>query len=918
MSLVGRGEECRVLDATLDAARRGESSTLVVRGEPGVGKSALLNYAVDAGADFPLIRLTGIASEYELGFAALHRLLVPMLDEIQELPTPQRDALNSAFGLAATTSPNTFLVGLGLISLAGHAAQRKQRLLAVIDDAHWIDRESLQVLAFWGRRIEAEGIALVFAVRTDSDAAATLESFQTLEVSGLAVPDAYELLMSSAASRFDREVADRIVTETDGNPLALIEIARDLSVEGLLGAGSALEPIPLVKRVEQNFARQVGELPPETQVLLLIAAADSTRDIATVWGAASVLGVEPNAIDAAIEAGLVSLNPSLSFKHPLVRSAVYGGSASADRRSVHNALASLSGEKGDKEREAWHLAAAAYGPDEDLASALERCALEARERGSHSSALAMFNRAAALSPLVERAAERRVEAAASAIDSGSPQQAQVLLASATRDLPSENLAAHAKRLNGLAFYHEARGADAVPLLLEAAVELQEASPSLARRTLLEAVDAALLLGNLTLDDRALTQAVAAAPVKMPSGTDPVVDALLDSIALWLREGFVAAAAALRSTLAMLQQADVGAEQLLPWGILIAVVARATWDEKALNDIMNRLIRIGRTHGDLQHVAAALWARAAVALPAARFTDSIDDFAAAADVYLAAGENPVSLEVVGTELLAWQGNETETRSRADAIIALGSDLRIGSTVLMAHHCLVLLDLGMRKYADAFEHALVILECDPTHHGNIALPDVIEAAARAGSKDVADAALERFTERASASGTAWARALLARSCALVGREPVEGHYVQSIELFTNTGLQFELARSRLVYGEWLRRENRRVEAREQLRVAYETFANAGAEAFATRASDELQATGERARRRTVETLNDLTPQETRIAQLAAQGDTNPEIAAQLFISASTVDYHLRKVYRKLSVTSRRQLEIALAAPAGVSWE
>ncbi len=893
----------------LDAARRGESRTLVVRGEPGIGKSALLGYAVDAGTDFPLVRLTGVESESELGFAALHRLLVPMIDEIDGLPYPQRDALNSAFGLSATGPPNRFLVGLALITLAANAARPKQRLLALIDDAQWIDRESLEVLAFWGRRIDAEGIALLFAARSNTAATATLENFSALDLGGLSTRDAHTLLMSSATSRFDHQVADRIIAEANGNPLALLEMGRDLSVEQLLGAASGLQPLPLAKRVEESFVRQVTALPPQTQTLLLIAAADSTRDIATIWGAASRLGVGQEAINAALTADLVTLNPSLDFRHPLVRSAVYNSSTAEQRQAVHYALASLSGDKGDSERQAWHLASASHKADEEIASALERCAFEARERGRHQAAVAMFSRAAELSPLAEYAAERRLEAAASAIDSGSPHQARALLTLAVPELKHAVLVAHARRVEGLAFYQEARGAEAAPLLLEASVALRDTDPSLSRRTLLEALDAALLLGNLTSEDRALTQAIAAAAVAAPSGAEHIVDALLKALSLWIRDGFVVAASELRSALDTLRRVGVSTEALVPWTILIAVTARATWDEEAHNELMTRVIRAARAAGALQLAATSLWARASGHLPAGRFADAADDFAAAADAYIAAGENPLSLEVVGTELLAYQGNEAEVRARADFIIALATDMKLGSLVYSAHHYVLLLDLGMCQYADALVHAIPLFENDPTNQANQALPDVIEAAVRAGKKDLAEAALDRLAARASASGTTWARALLARSSALVGHEPVEARYVNSIELFATTSLTFELARSRLVYGEWLRRGNRRIEARDQLRAAYQAFAAAGAEAFAVRAKDELRATGETARKRTVDTVNDLTPQETRIAQLAAHGDSNPEIAAQLFISASTVDYHLRKVYRKLSVTSRRQLQRTL---------
>jgi DNA-binding CsgD family transcriptional regulator len=901
VGLVGRTDECKRIDDLLSRARRGESQTLVLHGEAGVGKTALLEYAAAKARDFEVVHLVGFESERQLGFAALQRVLAPVSDLINELPPPQRDALRSALGVGNAAPANIFLVGLALISVAAIMAA-KCPLLVVIDDAQWVDSSSLEAFAFWARRIDAEGIALIFATREPNRA---LDGLPPLAVAGLSSADARALLARSVPMPFDADVSERLVRETGGNPLALIEFARDLSVEQLLGAAGDPRPIPLAGRLEQHFAQQVHSLPEPTRMLLLIAAADSSRERATVWEAASMFGIEGDAIDAAVVSGIVSTGLNVRFKHPLVRSAVSSTATPADRRAVHRALAAVAERRGDAERQAWHLADASIAPDESVAAMLEECAVEAQARGSDSAALALFSRAAELSPLSDRAAERRVSAAAAAVTSGATQQAHTLLALAGPDLRNPAAQTRSHRIAGQAFRHEMRPADAVPLLLTAGVEYSTSQPALARETLLEALSAANMMGNLTPEDRALRDAVANATIDAPRCGDPLIDAMTDAAATWVRDGFATAAPLFRGLLDALVEDEVVVERLLPWVVLILSAARSMWDGRAIAVLSDRFVHAGRRRGALREAGIALIARGELALNRGEVAGAARDYAFAGDVYFAVGETQAATRMAGMELLVHRGNEDAARPRAEALLALGAEMRFGDAVMNGHRWLLSLDLGLARYADALEHGWALYESDPTGRGNMTLPDTIEAAARAGNPDAAHAVLERLRDRATASGTQWALGMLARAQGLVADDAAESSYKESIELLERAGIGFEVARSQLVYGEWLRRGRRPRDAREQLRAAYEAFERMGATGFAMRARTELAATGERARKREVDTSLELTPQEARVAQFAARGNTNSEIAAQLFVSPSTVEYHLHKVFRKLGVKSRTQL-------------
>jgi DNA-binding CsgD family transcriptional regulator len=902
MDLIGREIECKALDDLLADARGGLSRTVVVRGEAGVGKTALLDHVADAADDFLIVRLTGVESERDLGYAALHRLLTPMLHQLEELPVPQRDALNSALGLAAGPPANPFLVGLGVISLAAIAASAPEPLLCIIDDAQWLDHESLEALAFWGRRIHAEGIMLVFAVRTATEAAGFLHAFEVIEVDGLDAPAASTLLTLTAGFRLDGDITSRLSAETGGNPLALVELARDLTADQLVGVAAKPQPLQIGRRLEDLFTRRVRQLPAETQLFLLIAAADSTADIGVLSRAASLLGVSEDAGDPAEDAQLFTCEPSIAFRHPLIRSAVYSSARMTDRRAVHRALASAMDANHDAERHVWHLAAACLGANEEVASTLQDRASEADERGSYSAALALLCRSAELTPDPERADARRLAAAETTLKTGSPRQTQVLIDQVKTALRGDARAA-ADRLAGKALLLLRQPETAASKLASAALAMAAYDPVLSRQCLLEAAEAAILCGDLHIVQAALAE-YSERELGTPRSEATIVEPLLHAVAVFAGSGFVAAAPLLRRAVDVAAYEDVTSQEVMRWPALVGITALALWHQDGHDDFFARAVRTCRESAALPMLSIGLQSLGRAEMHAGRFTNADAYNEEGADISRATGDPPIVRQKIDLELIALRGRDAETRAKVAVVNALAEATGFGAILMQSRMALITLCMGSGKYAEALEQAKLIPADSLVSH--LMMGDMVEAAVRVGDTSAAEAALDRLTERAVASGTGWALGLLARSQALVAADDGEVFYRSSIEQFSSTRMTVELARSHLVYGEWLRRKARKSDARDQLRISYDMLSTIGAEAFAARARGELLATGERARKRTVETSSDLTPQEARVARLAATGDTNAEIAAQLYISTSTVDYHLRKVFRKLSVGSRRELK------------
>ena len=910
-ALINRDQERHALDQLLDAARAGLSGSIVLRGEPGIGKTALLDYAVGRAGGMQVARLLAVESEMELGFAALHQLLVPFLDRIGELPTPQRDALGSAFGLIAadTAAPDRFLVGLAVLTLLA-AAAAEQPLLVIVDDAQWLDDVSADVLAFVARRVYADGIVLLFAVREPAGTRVPLDGLTDLSLTGLSDRDARALLTTVAGDLLDDSVAARLVAETRGNPLALIELPGELTAGHLSGGVLLPEPVPVGSLLQQRFLRQVQALPADTQALLLLAAADPSGDPALLWRAADGRGLPVEAAVPAETERLLTLLPRIAFRHPLIRSAIYHGAPATQRRLAHQALAAASDPEADPDRRAWHLAAASAGRDEEVAAELERCADRASHRGGHAATAAFLARAAELTPDPGRQAARRLTAAQANLVAGAPGRALTLVEQAAPSLQGPLERARAQRLTGAIQMALGQAHGTLPVLLEAARALLPLDLRLGRDALLEAMAAAIYFrrpGSLQEPRKVALAARAAPPV--PERT--TADLLLDGFAARFTDGYEAAVPDFRRAITALRaSADVR------WFMLGCLAAGELWDLNGWHGLASRWVALARQRGALTMLPVALLLLNGAEVSAGRLSATESIHQEAAEISAATG-NP---GLMGTAtrrndlLSAWRGREVETRAGAGAREREELERGVGGGSVIASYALTVLEIGLGHYQAALPHALRVYQ-DDLYFGCFVLPEVVEAAARAGDHGAAAAALDRLARRASASGTPWALGLLARSQALMADDDqAEGRYLEAVSQLSASMARPDLARAHLLYGEWLRRQRRRAEARAQLHTALDMFAAMELDAFTGRARTELGALGERLSAHgqdpAAERLRkSLTAQEERIARLVAEGASNSDAAAELFLSPSTIDYHLRKVFRKLGVTSRTQLIGAL---------
>jgi DNA-binding CsgD family transcriptional regulator len=903
--LIGRTRERAVLERLLDTARDRHGAVLVVHGEPGVGKTALLEYAVEAGHDFRVVRTAGVEGEMELDYAALQRLCSPILEFIERLPHPQHDALGVAFGLKVGEAPSPFLVGLAVLGLLSEAAEQ-QPLLGLVDDSQWLDGATARALAFVARRLMAERIALAFATR---DVGSGLARFPQFRVEPLGRRDARALLDSVLAARLDESVLARIIAETGGNPLALLELPRGLTPAQLAGGFGLPVALPLSTGIEQSFARRLARLPRAARRLLLLAAAEPVGDPALLWRAAQQLGIPEAAAHAAEAEGLLTLDGAVVFRHPLVRSAVYGAADLNERREVHSALADATDPQIDPDRRAWHRAQAASVPDEEVASELERSAARAQARGGFAAAAAFLERAAALTPAPAHRARRALVAAQTKFRAGALDDALGLLSSTEIGALDELDRARVELLRAQIAFVSTHGSGAPAMLLAAARRLTPLSATLAHDTYLEALSAAMFAGRLAAPGAsALDVALAAKAAPRP----PVLrgpELLLEGLATLFSESYEAAVPILRRAQSAFDVSDLAVSEQLRWKWLATVSSVHVWDDTRWGAMSERHVQIARETGALGELPLALTQRVYAHLFAGELTAAaslVDEIQAATE---ATGSNLAPYGAVG--LVALRGREHEAvalidESRAD-VTRRGEG--IGLSVLDWAEAVLYNGLG--RYEEA--RAAAIRAAEFPHDlstSNWVMVELIEAAVRAGTRDLAAGARTRLVEMARLSGTDWALGIAARSEALfVDDQGAEELYAEAVDRLGRTRMAFDLARAHLVYGEWLRRQRRRLDARGQLRTARDLFSDFGTEAFAERARVELEATGERARRRTVDTLDQLTPQEAQVARLVAQGNTNREIAAQLFISSSTVEYHLRKVFGKLGVKSRTQLATRL---------
>jgi DNA-binding CsgD family transcriptional regulator len=829
---------------------------------------------------------------------ALERLCVPLLDRLDRLPAPQQHALGVAFGLRAGDAPDRFLVGLAVLSLLAEVAEERP-LLCVVDDAQWLDRASAQALVFVARRLLAESVALMLVTRDPSD---ELKGLPKLPVEGLRNGDARALLESVLGVPLDERVRERLVAETRGNPLALLELPRGLTPAELAGGFGLLDAPGLSGRIEDSFRRRLAGLSADTQRLLLVAAAEPVGDPVLVWQAAGRLGIGLKA--AADTDGLLAIGTRVTFRHPLVRSSVYR--AASERQTVHRALAEATDPEMDPDRRAWHRAQAAFEPDEEVAAELERSAGRAQARGGLAAAAAFLERAAGLTVEPARRCERALAAAQAKYKAGAFDAALGLVGIAESG-PLDGLRrAQVDVLRAQIAFAASHGDDAPPLLLKAARRLELLDVSLARETYLDALDAATFAGRLAKGGGPLevAEAIRAAPHSRKPPRAP--DLLLDGFAVLITDGHRAAAPILRKALSAFRSDEVSSEESLRWLWLAYTAAGLLWDYESWDALSARFVQLARDAGALTVLPLALTTRAGARLFAGEATMA----ASLAHEVLAVNE------AIGTNLgpypvltvFAFQGREAEASGLIEVATKNVAGRGEGRALTFIYWATAVLHNGLGRYEDAVAAAEQASEhSNAAWFRNWGFVELIEAATDCGKTHLAGDALGRLSEITAASGSDWALGVEARSRALLSHgEGAETFYRQAIEALARTRVRVELARAHLLYGEWLRRENRRLDAREQLRTAHTLFTEFGMQGFAERARVELEATGEHARKRSVETRDDLTPQEAQISRLAAEGATNQEIAARLFISPSTVDYHLRKVFRKLGVKSRHQLK------------
>ena len=901
--LAGRAAECARVDQLLVEAHRGQSGVLVLRGEAGIGKSALLEYAVERAAGCRVVRAVGAEWEMELPFAGLHQLCVGLLDGRERLPTPQRGALEIAFGLSPGPQPDRFLVGLAVLSTLSDAAE-EHPLVCLVDDAQWLDRSSAQVLAFVARRLAAESVVLVFAER-ERGGVEELNGLPELRLAGLPDASARTLLASVIAAPVDERVLARILAETRGNPLALLELPRGLSAAALAG-GFGLPDGSLPARIEASFQRRVQQLPATTQRLLLVAAADPTGEPALLVGAAAELGIPTGELAPAEADGLLQIGFQVAFRHPLLRSAIYRAAASAERRAAHRALAAATDPEFDPDRRAWHRAHAIAEPDETVAAELEQSAQRARARGGFAAAAAFLERSAALTPDPTRRAHRALEAAASKHLAGASQEALRLIASAAAG-PADPLdRARLKLLHG-EIVDMKRTPDALPLLLDAAKQLEPLDPSLSRDAYLAALRAATVAGRAGPGMRDVARAALQAP-RVP-GEPRATDLLVDGLAVRFTDGYAASVPALKRAFTALREEGERKDVSVRWPWFARRVAAELFADDTWHYLTTRGVHLVRENGAVGMLPIALIHLAHVRCLEGDLDGASAILVEADDISNATGTDPY---VIGRLWLAgYRGIEAEALALFEAAeraaIARGAE---GIVLTFSEHARAVLYNGLGRYEAALAPARSAGERDELMVSAWALPELVEAATRCGQDDVANAAMASLSERTRAAGTELALGIEARSKALLSEgEVADRLYREAIDRLGRTRMALELARAHLLYGEWLRRNRRRIDARDQLRPARDAFTSMGAEALAARAGRELLATGETARKRTDETRDALTAQETQIAWFARDGLSNSEIGARLFISPRTVEYHLHKVFTKLGITSREHLDRAL---------
>jgi DNA-binding CsgD family transcriptional regulator len=898
--LHGRQAECEIMAKLVDGLRGGRSAVLVVHGEPGSGKTALLNFAAGLDTTLKVVRAAGTESETELAFGGLHQLCGTMLDQLGRLPGPQREALEIAFGLRAGTGPDRFLVGLAVLGLLAGSATGHP-LICLIDETHWLDRASRQALGVAARRLTTEPVLVLLA---GPEPITELHGLPTMALGGLSDADARGLLASVARCPIDDRVREQILAEARGIPGALLGPLRGVSPAQLAG-GLGLAHVPSGSTSRPEFA-DLSELPEQTRQLLLIAAADPTGDLALLWRAAAQLGITSDAAAPAAEAGLITFGSRVVFRDHAVRSTAYRVARLRQRKAAHCALAQATDPRTDPDRRAWHRAEALTELDEDVAADLERTAGRAQARGGLAAAAAFLERAATATPDVTRRAERSIAAASVMLQAGEPGAAAKLLDLTETGTLDDHRRARADLVRARLAFTVNRGGDAAQLLLDAARQLSRFDGAECHAAFLDAIRAALSAGSRAAPG-ATTAEVARAAREASSGPDSpgLPDVLLAGLAASFSGEQAAGASLLRRAISgFAGEMTTAAElSLLP---LAYTGALQLWDDCAADALASRYLRLARAEGALSDLPSALNALSCMRLLAGDLTAAGSLAAEAQTTAEAAGIRAVPYGALGVAAL--RGHEYPALALISSSAQDAALRGEGLGVAAAKWAAAMLHNGRGKYAQALAAAEDAIELAglPAIAG-WPMAELVEAAARSGQPGRAEGVMRTLSRIATAAGTDWALGVEARSQALLNDR--ENLYQAAIDYLGRSRARVDLARAHLLYGEWLRRGNRRADARAQLHRAVEMLGAMGAAGFAQRARRELLATGETVRKRGPGTDRDLTPQELQIAMHARDGRTNREIGAELFLSARTVEWHLHKVCAKLGITSRRQLRDVL---------
>ena len=901
--LIGRHAEQQQLSELLDRARAGASGVLVIDGEPGIGKTALLADLLTKTDGLRVITISGAESEMELAYAGVQRLCAPILAHVDRLPEPQKNALRVALGLRDGAAPDRLLVGLAVLTLLGDAGAERPTV-CIIDDAQWIDRASLQTLTFAARRLLADPVVMIFTART-SEADHELGGLPALTLGRLAHNSASALLSQVMPGQLERSVRENILAEADGNPLALHELRHALAPAALAGGYGLATAAAITTRIEREYSRRLHELPQATRTLLLVAAAEPTGDAARLWAAAARLRLDSDAGVPAERSGLITADSRLKFRHPLVRSVVYRTASSSERRHVHATLAEVtSGRDGDEQR-TWHRAHAASGPDETVAADLVTSAERARRRGGSAAAAAFLAYAAELTPDPIRRAERALEAATVKLDAGDAEAATELLA-ATAGSDDELLSARVDLLRAKIAFAAQRGRDAPPLLLAAAERLLPLDPALARSTYLEALVAAMIVGRLAVTEAASAPAIATAARSAPPPSDPptAADLFLDGIVARLTEGHTAATPILQQAIRQyLREDETGIADPRSHDITLRVLLDL-FDQDTYSSLNARQLELLRAAGELTVLPAALTTYAGTCVTSGDFARAEGLLQESEAISAATGAPPH--RSIHAYLAASRGQAQLCRDLAQSTIRDATERGEGSEITVVLFALAVLNNGLGHYDEAFSACNAALKYEDVGMYGHLLSEMVEAAARSGNPDVATSAAAELIERAEPTATATALGYAARARALTSTGPAaEREFRTAIVEFERSPLTVMLARTHLIFGEWLRRENRRAEARDELRIAHAMFVEMGADGFAERARRELRAVGDSAPKEPSDTTVALTTQESYIARLAGDGYSNSEIASHLFLSPRTVEWHLSKIFAKLGVSSRREL-------------